>query len=78
MKRTTITIKTIDSDNKIKSQNRITLKEAEGYRGHGTVEIKMKDFVPVDASLPINKLTIDKIPVSAYLKPENSNNENKS
>lgn len=70
MKRTTITIITIDSNNKIKSQSRILLKESESWNGHGTIQIKMKDWVPVDASVPINKLTIDKIPVSAYLKPD--------
>ena len=75
MKRTIITIKTINSDNKIKSQSRILLKEAEGFHGHGTIQIKMKDWVPVDASRPIDKLPIEKIPISAYLNPDNSVDE---
>ena len=74
MKRTIITIKTINN-NRIKSQSRILLKEAEGYNGHGTIEIKMKDFVPVDASLPVNKLTIKRVDTSAYLKGDDPEGE---
>ncbi len=68
MKRTIITIKTINGDNKIKSQNRIMLKESEGW--HGTIEIKMKDGVPVGASAPVKHLTIEKVDTTAYLKAD--------
>jgi hypothetical protein len=77
MKRTVITIKTIN-DNKIKSQNRILLKESESWNGHGTIAIKMKDFVPVDASVPVNKLVIEKIDTGAYIQPENEDCEKKT
>ena len=77
MKRTIITIKTID-DNQIKSQSQISLEESEAWNGHGTVAIKIKDFVPVDASVPVNKLTIEKIDVGAYIKAGDIDNEKKA
>lgn len=74
MKRTVITIKTIDDDNTIKDQSRILLKEP-GKWWNGNVHIKVKDGRPVDADAPVKKLTIDKIPVSAYLKSGDLDNE---
>ncbi|HDY86249.1 hypothetical protein LCGC14_1126020 [marine sediment metagenome] len=70
MKRTIITIKTINSGNKIKSQSRILLKEAEGW--HGKIELVMKDGVCVHASAPVKNLTVEKISISAYLNNNDS------
>lgn len=76
MKRTIITIKTIDNDNTIKAQSRILLKEP-GKWWNGNLQVKIKDGRPVDAEAPVKKVTIEKIPLSAYLNADNSVDEKK-